>query len=804
MGISKRVLSAALAASMLVTVCLPVASCKKKTGSASTVSATDPWYTAKRIELDPQFDPDLYYLVFPAGPFLCQDKYVMVYDAMQRNYDDGEYSAKEVYLMGIFDQDGNLLNMIDLYEIMKQSPSVYNVFMVHGCCESEKGIRFYYIDAGFLSSYYCDIDPDTGLQAGAPQLIDLSGVLDPKSDSDFFLSYLSLIEDYEVLALSNQSSTRSKIVVSKDAQVLHCIDMEKVFGPGEGAFVNGISGIGGGKIIFDCYGKSHLWGELDLATGEVTKIPDGRPVPANQTFSTTRDGKGYLTNATGIYEFNPANGQGDLKLNFDSCDVNRYESQYGSVLSINENAVIFGCCSRILEFYSLPLPAVVYRLEKADSNPNAGKSIVTVASLSNSLTHSEAEALMVFNEQNQDYFAQLVLYDQGQYSSDEEVDYDIDNTDFQRYSAMALVSGSLISDIRSGMGPDVILGASQSVDLLDSAYLADLTPYLKSKSFDSSKYYSKLIDAAQMDGKTYFIPTAFTVAGIVTDGTKLDAGQKGFTYEQYSSFVKGDLNGAEPVTREVTRMHFLNMCIQSSYTGWLQNNKMDFDQEEFRELAGFFKDNIPEGKTELSDKDKIWTVEAYSITENKDAVFIEDINGLQILSQNNYFGKNLKVLGLPSKDASGPTAKVTNSFSIAEGSPVEDGAYAFLDILLSEDVQAKCRETIPVNRASVLRKIDRETEQNQIGYNRASSVPRDAMLNSFEEELRESALFDPATGLPDIFLEMLEGVDSIMIPDNSVLMIVSEEMPPYFVEQKNIDDVIAVINSRTQVVFDER
>ncbi len=51
---------------------------------------------------------------------------------------------------------------------------------------------------------------------------------------------------------------------------------------------------------------------------------------------------------------------------------------------------------------------------------------------------------------------------------------------------------------------------------------------------------------------------------------------------------------------------------------------------------------------------------------------------------------------------------------------------------------------------------------------------------------------------------MLDNVDSIMIPDNSVLMILSEEMPPYFIDQKNIDDVISTINSRTQVVFSER
>jgi len=89
-------------------------------------------------------------------------------------------------------------------------------------------------------------------------------------------------------------------------------------------------------------------------------------------------------------------------------------------------------------------------------------------------------------------------------------------------------------------------------------------------------------------------------------------------------------------------------------------------------------------------------------------------------------------------------------------------------------------------------------------YKRTTSFTPDLIEVSYQEDLRRQGLFDPATKLDEIYLEMLDNVDSIMIPDNSVLMIVSEEMPPYFIDQKNIDDVISTINSRTQVVFSER
>ena len=161
-------------------------------------------------------------------------------------------------------------------------------------------------------------------------------------------------------------------------------------------------------------------------------------------------------------------------------------------------------------------------------------------------------------------------------------------------------------------------------------------------------------------------------------------------------------------------------------------------------------------------------------------------------------------MGLPSPDGKGLTANITNSFSITEGTPVPEGAFAFLDILLSEDVQKNFRDAIPVNRAAVMHKLEREKSDNLTGFTRAGKLSRDELGCPLDDSLREGKLFDPSTKLDEIFLDMLENVDSVMIPDNSVLMIVSEEMPPYLAGQKDLDSVISAVNNRTKTVFDER
>ena len=147
---------------------------------------------------------------------------------------------------------------------------------------------------------------------------------------------------------------------------------------------------------------------------------------------------------------------------------------------------------------------------------------------------------------------------------------------------------------------------------------------------------------------------------------------------------------------------------------------------------------------------------------------------------------------------------IVGSETVTVGTDVEEGAYVFLDILLSEYVQKDFRDAIPVNRAAVMRKLERENSDNTAGFNRASKTSPDLLGSSLEDSLRQGALFDPADKVDEVFLNMLEEVDSVLIPDNSVLMIVSEEIPPYLIGQKDIGSVIDAVNSRTRLVFDER
>lgn len=807
MRVSGRILSLVLSVVMLASVCLTAASCKVSKGEIKKVQETDPWYEAKRVELDPEFDASKTKTLQSKGPYLIRDKYIMSYVAGEI-WDDmpAIYTAPHEW-MGIYDKDGNRTNMIDVDEIMQQMAPEGTVIAYDsmGVSECESGARLFFSQLSAFSLFYCDIDLEKGTQIAPPQKVDLSNVRAPDntgvSDGKYVLHSIYPIDDYIVMILHDSNFTHSCLVVLKDLEYKYTVDVDSVFTTGKGSLIYDAYNVSNGKVRFSGFGRNFVLGELDLETGKAVCLSEGSSFSSDTGFSVAKDGRAYLSKPDGIYEYDPLNGTKTLKYSFNDCDVNRFECQDSVMLYCDENTAIVACLSEEYFTQGLPPPPAVYTLEKADKNPNVGKTVVTVAALSSFLTFTEAEGIKIFNEQNPEYFAKLTVYDQRSLLEGTVGGADIDDEDKNTYSAVAMISGSLIADIRAGMGPDVVFGASQSIDLLNGTYLTDLSPYLKSKNFDQSAYYMNVINAAKIDGEMYFVPTGFTITGIVTDGSKLEPDQKGFTYEQYVQFVKEQCNGEEPVSAVSSRMHFLTTCIKRDYTGWLKNDKINFDRQDFRDLATFFKENIPEGRTEVNIQDD------YSLEPKAHyASYQEIIENLQQIAYCNYYGNNLRIVGLPSANGTGPSARVTTSFSITANSPVEEGAYALLDALLCEQAQTVniAWSDIPVNRAAAKAKVDLCIADNMIGAGYIKSTSPDILGTSVQEALRQEQLFDPSLNLGDIFLDALENVDTLLLPDNSVLVIISEELPPYLLDQKDLDIVIGTINNRTKTVMAER
>ena len=52
--------------------------------------------------------------------------------------------------------------------------------------------------------------------------------------------------------------------------------------------------------------------------------------------------------------------------------------------------------------------------------------------------------------------------------------------------------------------------------------------------------------------------------------------------------------------------------------------------------------------------------------------------------------------------------------------------------------------------------------------------------------------------------EVIEGINGFYATDPSAMIIIEEEVPGYFLGQKTVDDVVAIIQSRSETVVQER
>ena len=102
----------------------------------------------------------------------------------------------------------------------------------------------------------------------------------------------------------------------------------------------------------------------------------------------------------------------------------------------------------------------IIEFTKADKNPHAGKTILELYSSYGYLENVVSDAIVDFNESNQDYYIEVT----DRYNSDDYFDYSNINSDDQyekaELNANSKISNQLAMDILNGEGPDILLNVS--------------------------------------------------------------------------------------------------------------------------------------------------------------------------------------------------------------------------------------------------------------------------------------------------------------------------------------------------------
>lgn len=770
---------------VVFSVLLSVVSCEKNPTSkrVSTVSEDTPWYNSNIINIESGADPnkgieyayhelsgsdDDYFVIRTHG------RYMEPPDD-EIDWDNFDYNSYNFSVIAVIDRkEKKTVNTIDLNNGLDTGLTTYE--HVSSAIYSDGKITVK------TNSNERDYDPLTG------------ALLDTRpSDSNSIGAYSSYykVGEYIIDAeMSWDDNNRGSCVLKikapdSNSSIVELKEMDTDIN------VSAILALSDTTAVIPVItNKGNRFYELDLTTNKLStgKAKDYEWLDLNKLGSLIvgSDGLVYSRTNNGISRINAQTKNIEEVFNYSWCGINRgiiSSFDFNLVECSEESMVFIGQTEPASMYESTPSDFQIVELTKADKNPNAGKTILELYAYG--LDENIGAAIAVFNENNREYYIEVSdRYNRSNYEDYNDIQsMNDDELAVYNLNVSSQMSNALAVDIMNGDGPDILINTSNYGQLNNLCYLVDLTPYIM--QLDSDAYFTNIIEGSKIDGVLYQLPISFAIYGIYTDAKEAGSSGVGFTLDEYQSYVKNALNGTD-IILEGQAVYFSKL-FSSMSEKFIVDGKADFSGPEFAELAEYVKDNVPE-------ESPSWRVLSEKVYNYADYGRCFGIGGFY--HRRTGLIKNPIILGTPSIDGRGPMFTSQCSVAISAHAVNVDACGEFVKILLSDDIQSY----IAMNDNFVL---------NRNVFRNAGEAANNYYNNGGQECSNGSGIFLPVgKKYSEEHIDEIERVvlscSKISTEDSEISIILIEEMPAYFLGQKNLDAVIKIAQNRVQKVLDER
>lgn len=773
---------------MTISVALSIASCGKSKSNkrdAEIIAEDSPWFESEVIKVDLGIDTSKELSSYEAKLIGFDDKYMVILFTgtywSQSDADAGEPFAN----ISVLDRETKEVKRFGLADSLGENDYVNGGYYKDGKLTLQVNVydpKTYDVNA---------VDEDIDITTGK--------ILDTRkyegSEESYSLNSYQ-IGEYRIEASIKGLETDPRVVLKWNSSE---DDEKQVEIKGENDHLYGVRIV---LPIADTHvlvtvdsARDTLFYELDLKDGTINLLDAKdyewlRLEEIGTTF-TGSDGKTYYTkyNGKGISCINFDNKKIDTFLDFNWCDV---DLNVLSLLNMIENdghsVILAGSVeSRFrltTENNQSGLEYYVVELTKAEKNPHAGKTVLSLYMANETGFDEVTDAILNFNNSSTEYYIKIT----DKYSKDYTAMRDAKSNEEYRIASLNSdndMSNQLTMDIINGTGPDIYVNTSNLGILNNDNYLVDLSPYFK--DLDSSKYFTNIVEASKVDDKLYQLPICYRIEGIETKGELVGTSGVGFTLEEYKEFVKIPLNGNDIIG--IGQAFYFTKLFNNMSDKFIINGTADFSCPEFAELAYYVNDNVQD--KQVSDDNE---------NESSDVVIAEITTCYGI---NDYFGElarfngDYTIVGLPSYDGRGPQFDAWVSVAVSAQSTDVNACAEFAKLLLSDDIQTGFaeQEYLVLNREA-FRKVGLAAVEyyNGAGVRRLASQGYPITENRFVYSTKDI----------DDLEKIILSCSGMKAEDSAISIILIEEMPAYFTGQKDLDAVVNIAQDRVQKVLDER
>ncbi len=517
--------------------------------------------------------------------------------------------------------------------------------------------------------------------------------------------------------------------------------------------------------------------ELDVEKGGVKAKYGNVPGDAG-FFADGKNGKLLYVGYSKLYEYDLATGESAEVLSWVDTNVDGSNIGAFKVLEDGRFALVYNNYKED--------PEVIF-LTKVPRAQIPEKEVLTLAAFTDSAMLQYY--IVKFNRTSDKYKVELKTYYLDGINSP---------TDYE--DVMTL----LHMDIVSGDAPDIIyLDQIDMYNLADSAALEDLKPYLESsQTLKREDFLESVLEAYEIEGRLVTIPTSFTVGSLFAK-QRLVGTEPGWTLEEMMALQKEYPDAL--FLRQMDRNLALKMCLEYGWESFVneETGECYFDSEEFVKVLEFAQSFGPWGEHDAEPYDALQEDRVILMDERISSV--EKYQMIRLLIEEPF-----TAIGYPSGDGT-PVTTISgmDCFAIAARSDNKEGAWAFMESVLSEEIMRKSLYGFPT-RVSLLEELyeeamEKEYETDAAGnvlYNEAGEpIEKIKYTWGYGEWTAEiyAATEEEIEGLRQLMTNMhLEGSRSQM-----VITIVQEEAGAYFAGQKSAEEVAQIIQGRVEIYVNE-
>jgi len=793
----KRIAAGILSLSILLPM-ISVTGCKKKDSADVKIEADTPWYESTITTVDTGLNPADFLFYVPGVMGMAGDK-IVFFDGGSLIWDPYDFSSTEntVNQISVCDSDGNYLYTKNLKEVAGDFfPNAESLDIKTSTITGDY-IRLV-VDRYENATYHKDtllFDPTTQetISEASVSEDDSSFELGAYSvDGYSIMSKMTFYDLDNVYTLEVTSDTVDRVYNITDVFPYdYIVAIQKLIYLGDSKFC----------IQVNMYDLDDRFCYIDLNTDTICDLKDVSDYS-------------WIYDLKGAYDYDYCEGVGNIRasqhgimlldlenktetkyVDYDSCNINRHDASQLSILSATEDKIVLAGITRRENFsmfkaqdISEYIPLVVI-LQKADTNPNAGKGVITAASF-DPISYAMAEAIRQFNESDNGGFIVLdPRYDYNTVAASVIRDPEMTDSEYDLEVKSAMMS-LLSIDLLAGDGPDLILGAMNYTHLNKEELLLDL-----SEDVEVQNVYENIMEFAKTGDKLYQVPLAFGLEGTLAYSDSVDTSVPGFTFESYREYVSGPCNGRDP--NRMAKLDFLSTCLAEMSVTFRTEDGFDLNNDEFAQVAAFVKDLILPTEDELLEEEMYYL----SNTWAPEPEFVNITSGMELLKVTHNDINDRVVMGFPSIEPMGLMVNVSQSVGVSAVTKSPTACKSFVNMLVGEDFQTlfATYDGISVNSAAQEAACRAFAERTNYAFEAISAVWN-------IQDIKQLQVFDTTVDADEFVTQMdgyIRNASGIHMTDAAVDIIVREEIQAYFVDQKTIEDVMGIIQNRVDTYVSE-